>query len=82
MILIITFIYLTEINKVNSFPALTALFPLTFLSNLFIAFEARLLIDPNKQILAKKIAIFLNDLFAKLPYPEPKDPPDWIILDI
>ena len=82
MILIITFIYLIEINKVNYFPALTALFSLTFLSNLFIAFEAKLLINRNKQSLAKKIAIFVNDLFAKLPHPEPKDPPDWIISDI
>ena len=30
-------------NKVNPFPALTALFPLIFISNLFIAFEVRLL---------------------------------------
>ena len=82
MILITTFIYLIEINKLNSFPALTALSPLTFLSNLFIAFQAKLLINPNKQSLAKKIAISVNYLFAKLPYPEPKDPPDWIILDI
>ena len=48
MILITTFVYLIEINKVNSFPALTALFPLTFLSSLFIAFQAKLLINPIK----------------------------------
>ena len=29
-----SFIYLFKINKVNPFPALTALFPLIFLSNL------------------------------------------------
>ena len=38
--LIISFMSSFKINKVNSFPALTAPFPLTFLSNSFIAFEA------------------------------------------
>ena len=32
---------LIQINKVDPFLALTALFPLIFLSNLFIAFEAK-----------------------------------------
>ena len=43
MILIIAFISSYEINKVNPFPALPSLFPLIFLSNLFIAFEAKVL---------------------------------------
>ena len=76
IILIISFIYLIEINKINPFPVLTVLFPLIFLSNFFIAFEGKLLINPDKYSLAKEIAIIVNDLFAKLPYPEPKDPPD------
>ena len=42
MILIISFISPFEINKVNPFPALTAPFPLIFLSNVFVAFETKL----------------------------------------
>ena len=45
-------------NKVNPFPVLTAPFPLIFLSNLFIAFEAKLLTNPGKLSLAKGIARF------------------------
>ena len=82
MILIISFISSFEINKVNPFPAPTALFPLIFLSNLFIAFEVKLLTNPGKLSLAKGIAIFVSAFFPKLPNQEPKDPPDWIILDI
>ena len=48
MILIISCISAFEINKVNPFPALTAPFPLILLSNLFIAFEAKLLTNPGK----------------------------------
>ena len=40
-------------NQVNSFIALTAPFPLNFLSNLFTAFEAKLLTSPGKLSLAK-----------------------------
>ena len=43
MILIKSFISLFEMNNVNPFPALKAPFPLIFISNLFIAFEVRLL---------------------------------------
>ena len=43
MIFIISFIFSVEINNVNLFPAFAAPFPLIFLSNLFIAFEAKLL---------------------------------------
>ena len=45
-----------KINKVNPFSALTAPFPTTFLSNLFIAFEATLLTNLGKSSLAKGIA--------------------------
>ena len=76
IILIISFISLFEINKVNPFPALTTPFPLTFLSNLFIAFEAKLLTNPGKLCLDKGIAIFVSAFFPKLPNQEPKDPPD------
>ena len=43
MILIISFISLIEINKVNPFPPVTVPFPHVFLSNLFIAFEVKLI---------------------------------------
>ena len=56
MILIISSISSFKINKVNPFHALTASFPLIFLSNLFIAFEAKLLTNPGKLSLAKGIA--------------------------
>ena len=76
MILIILFISLFEINKVNPFPALTAPFPLIFLSNLFIIVEVKLLTDPSKLSLAKGIAMFVSAFFPKLTHYEPKDPPD------
>ena len=66
MILIISFISSFEINKVNPFSALTALSPLNFLSNLFIAFEGKLLNNPGKLSLAKGLAIFVSVLFPKL----------------
>ena len=56
MILLISFISSIEINKINRFPVLTAPFPLIFLSNLFIASEAKLLINPGKLSLAKGMA--------------------------
>ena len=40
-------------NQVNSFIALTAPFPRNFLSNLFTAFEGKLLSSPGKLSLAK-----------------------------
>ena len=76
MILTISFISLFEINKINRFPTLTATFPLIFLSNLFIAFEVKLLTNPGKLSLAKGIAILVSAFFPKLPNQEPKDPPD------
>ena len=42
-------------NKTKPFLALTAPFPLYFLSNLFIAFEAKLLTNPGKLSLPKGI---------------------------
>ena len=50
-ILIILFILSFKMNKVNPFPALTAVFQLTFFSNLFIEFEAKLLTNPGKSLL-------------------------------
>ena len=57
MILIISFISSFKINKVNPFPALTAPFPLIFLTNLSIAFEVKLLTNPRKLSLTEGIAI-------------------------
>ena len=54
-----------EINIVNPFPALTAPFPLIFLSNLFSTFEVKLLTDPDQLSLAKGIAMFVSDYQAK-----------------
>ena len=71
------------INKVYPFPAVTGSFRLFFFfSNLFIAFEGKLLTDLGKLYLAKGIAVFDSAFFLKLLNHEPKDPPDEIILDI
>ena len=75
----IIFISSFEINKVNLFP-LTAPFPLIFLSNLFIAFESKLLTNAGKLSLAKGLAMFVCVFFLKLLMQEPKDSPDWIVL--
>ena len=53
-----------EINKVNPFPALTAPFPLVFLSNLVIAFEGILLTSPSKLSPVNGIATFVSVFFA------------------
>ena len=63
MILIILFIIKIKVNKANPFPALTALFSLIFLSNLFIAFEVKLLTTPGILFLVKEIAVFVNAFF-------------------
>ena len=70
-----------EINKINPFPALTAPFPLIFLSILFIAIEIKLLTNPGNLSLAKGVATFVSALFP-LPNQVPKDPPHLIVLDI
>ena len=75
MIVIISFIFSFEINKVNPFPALTAPFPLIFLSYLLIAFEVNLLTNPCKLSLAKGEAIFVSAFYPKLPNQELIDPP-------
>ena len=75
VMIFIVFICLFKI-KVNLFPALTAPFSLIFLSNLFIAFEIKLLTNPGNSSLAKGIAMFVSALFPKLPNQEPKDATD------
>ena len=55
-----------KINKVNPFPALAATLPLIFLSNFFIAFEAKLLTNPGKLSPAKEIATFVSAFFVKI----------------
>ena len=76
VILLMSFIASSEINKVNSCPALTAPFPLIFLSNLFTAFEAQFVTNPGKLSLAKGITTSATAFLPKLANPEPKDPPD------
>ena len=66
IILIISFISSFEINKVTPFSALAAPFPPIFLSNIFVAYEVRLLTYPGKLYLAKGIEIFL--VFSFLNY--------------
>ena len=75
MILIISFISSLEINKLNTFPALTAPFRLTFLPKLFNGFEAELLTNPGKLSLAKGITTFFSAFFL-IANQELKDPPD------
>ena len=48
------------------FSALTAPFPLIFLSNLFVALEVKLLTTSDKLSLVKGIAIFVSAFFPKL----------------
>ena len=55
---------------------LTALFPHIFLSDLFIAFEVKLLTNSRKLSLVKEIAIFVSALFPKLRNQEPRDSPE------
>ena len=66
MILIIFFISSFKIIKLNRFLTLTAPFPLILFSSLFIAFEVKLLTNPNKLSLSKGIAAFVSDFFPKL----------------
>ena len=73
-ILIILFLSSFKINTVNLFPALTVLFPLIFLSNLFVAVEIKLITNRGKLSLAKGIAIFASAFILKLASRESKDP--------
>ena len=82
IILMISFISSFKLSKVNPFPALTASFPLISISNLFIAFESKLLTNSGKLSLAKEEATFASALMPKLPCQKHKEPPDWIILYI
>ena len=76
IISIISSITSFKINKVNPVPALTAPFQLIFLSNLFIAFEVKLLTNPGKWYIAKEITISVSAFVPKLPNQEPIDPTD------
>ena len=73
-ILIILFISSFKINTVNLFPALTVLFPLIFLSSLFIALEIKFITNRGKLSVAKGIAISASAFFPKLASRESKDP--------
>ena len=55
IILLISFNFSFQVNKVNPFPAVRTPFLLIFLSNLFIAFEVKLLPNPGRLYLAKRI---------------------------
>ena len=63
MISVISFKYSFELNKVSPLLTLTAPFPLIFLSNLFIAFEVKLLTNLCKLSLAKVIATLVSASF-------------------
>ena len=76
MILIISFKSPFKVNEVNSFPALTVLFSLIFLSNLFILFEIILLTNPGKLSLVIGIARSVINFLPKLPRQKPRDPLD------
>ena len=82
IILVISFISSFEISKVNPLFTLTDPFPLIFLSNLFITLEVKFLTNLGNLSLPKEITIFVSAFFPKLLNQEPKDPHDWIILDI
>ena len=74
MILIMSFMFSFEINKVNTFHALTVLLPLVFLSNFFIAFKTKLLTNLSKLSLAEEIAIVVSAFLPKLANQKPNDP--------
>ena len=80
MISIIPFISSFEINKVNNLSYLTTLFPLIYLSDLFIAFEAKLHTNSGKLSIAKGIAKFVSAFSPELINQEPKNPHGLIIL--
>ena len=60
MIFIILFIFSFKVNNLNPLPALTDLFPLILLSNLFIACEVIFFNNPGKLPLAKGIATLIR----------------------
>ena len=67
-------------NKVNTFPPLTALVPapcpLIFLSKLSITDEVALVVNYDKISLAKEAAKFNSAYLPKLPIILPRNPPD------
>ena len=71
VILMISFIFSFELNKVYPFPALTAPFSIIFLSNLFFAFEVKLVTNSGKLSLPERIAIIVSAFFLTLPKQEP-----------
>ena len=71
-----------EKNKLNPFPTLMAPLPLTFLLNLFIAFEANFLTNLGKLPLGKKIVRSVITFLSKLPNILPRNLLDWIVIDI
>ena len=60
----------------------TTPFPVIFLSNLFIAFDVKLLTNPDNLSIATGIATFVLAFFPKLANQDLKDPPNGIISDI
>ena len=73
IILVIPFISSFKINRINPFPALTATFPLIFLSNLLITFEVKLLKELQNflvlfflQYLAKNQKIHLTGVSVEI----------------
>ena len=65
-----------EINKVTPFYALTAPFSFIFMSSLFIALKGKLLTNPSKLSLGKRIATFASAFLTKFANQEPKYPSD------
>ena len=69
-------------NEINTFRAPTVLFPLIFLANLFIAFDAKLLTNRGNLSLCKRKATFVSAFSPTLTNQESKDPLDGISLHI
>ena len=86
IIAIMPFISSFEMNKFNLFPGFTLPFPVFFLSNWFIefeaAFEAILFTNPDNLSLAKRIARSIPTFSHNLFNQESRNPLGWIILDI
>ena len=86
MIWVMFFIYLFELDQVNPFPAWTAPFPLICFFQIYLLhLKLNCLLIIHIKSLAKGIATFVCLLVLFSPNyqtKEPKDLPDWIILDI
>ena len=79
-ILIISFISSFEMNKINSFSALTTPFRYIFLSNLSNTDEVALVSNLGKISLAQGTRSY-NVFLPKLPNVLPENPSDWMNLD-